>query len=102
MVDIGLISISFFGADHSTQSYIDDSGTFRYERDRDGAEFVYEVTLAASRSVTIRVVAFGKNRDLDELEADAKAQLTRVLLALGKAGEAQAAAASKGPAVAAE
>lgn len=94
----GISNISFFGADGSTQSYLDNDGTLRYERNRSGAEFLFNVTLGASRTIQIRVVAFNHERSLDELEEDAREQLRRILLALGKIGqnltnEAEAAAA---------
>ncbi|AZO17046.1 MAG: hypothetical protein E5V79_00820 [Mesorhizobium sp.] len=86
-VDYGLISISFFGPDGSTQSYIEPDGTMRYERGKSGAEFQYEVILSADRTVKLRVVAFDHSRPLDALEIDAKGQLKRMLQALGKVGD---------------
>lgn len=87
MKSFGLTNISFFGPDGSTQSYIDADGAFRYERDKSGAEFTYEVNLSPSRSVTVRVVAFGHTRPLDELEVDAKEQLRRTLKAMAQVAD---------------
>lgn len=59
----------------------------RYERGRSGAEFEFSVYLGQDRSINIRVVAFDSARSLDDLEQDARHQLKRMLIALGKIGE---------------
>ena len=84
---VGISNISFFGPDGSTHNYVDDSGTFRYERDRSGAEFLFNIGLARDRSVSIRVAVFEHERTLNELEEDAWKQLKRILVKLGKIGE---------------
>lgn len=87
MSGVGIHSITFFGPDKSTQSYIDSDGTFRYERNRNGAEFVFNVSLTRDRAVTVRVAVFDHERSLNELERDAYEQVKRILIALGKIGE---------------
>lgn len=86
-LNFGITSITFFGADSSTQTYFDRDGRLRYERNRSGAEFIYEVTLGASRSISIRTVVFDNSRSLNDLELDAVKQLKRILIELGKAGK---------------
>lgn len=87
-MSVGVQSITFFSAGEGTYSYLDGSGKFVYERDRDGAEFLFNVELNRDRIINIRVVVFGKNRSLDELEKDAYLQPRRALQRLGKIGEA--------------
>jgi len=87
MTTVGIHNISFFGRDGATQNYIDKDGTFRYERNRDDAEFLFNVSLTRDRAITIRVAVFDHDRSLNALETDAHEQLKRILLALGKIGE---------------
>jgi hypothetical protein len=86
MNGVGITSITFFGPDDSTQSFIDDSGVFCYQRNRSGAEFIFTISLTRDRDISIRVAVFDHDRSLNELEEDAYEQVKRVLIALGKIG----------------
>ena len=87
MKNIGITGITFFGGDNSIMSYIDDSGRFRYERGRDGAEFTFGVQLTPDREISIRVAVFDNQRSLNDLEKDAYQQVKRVLQRLGQIGD---------------